>query len=71
MRLNALRTPVAIHAPKPQSNENNGESPMTMHQTAHPVDFGSLRGLAGGPEAKDVLADVQSQMYDPSYASYV
>jgi len=44
---------------------------MTMHQTAHPVDFGSLRGLAGGPEAKDVLADVQSQMYDPSYASYV
>jgi len=28
-------------------------------------------GLAGKPRPADVLADVQSQMYDPRYASYV
>ncbi|MGE0031382.1 MAG: NAD-dependent malic enzyme [Steroidobacteraceae bacterium] len=28
-------------------------------------------GLAGKPRPPDVLADVQSQMYDPRYASYV
>jgi len=28
-------------------------------------------GIAGKPRPADVLADVQSQMYDPRYSSYV
>jgi malate dehydrogenase (oxaloacetate-decarboxylating)(NADP+) len=44
---------------------------VSAHIAAEVARVAYQRGLAGGQEPKDVVADVQSQMYDPQYVSYV
>ncbi len=44
---------------------------VSAHIAAAVADTAYKNGLAGKPRPRDVLADVQSQMYDPHYKSYV
>ncbi len=44
---------------------------VSAHIAAAVADTAYKNGLAGKPKPLDVLADVQSQMYDPHYKSYV
>jgi len=44
---------------------------VSAHIAAAVADTAYKNGLAGKPRPQDVLADVQSQMYDPHYKSYV
>ncbi len=44
---------------------------VSAHIAAAVADDAYHKGLAGKPKPQDVMADVQSQMYDPHYKSYV
>ncbi len=44
---------------------------VSAHIAAAVADTAYKSGLAGKPKPQDVLADVQSQMYDPRYKSYI
>ena len=44
---------------------------VSAHIAAAVADTAYKNGLAGKPKPLDVLADVQSQMYDPHYKSYI
>ena len=44
---------------------------VSAHIGAAVAESAYANGLAGKPRPPDVLADVQSQMYEPGYVSYV
>jgi malate dehydrogenase (oxaloacetate-decarboxylating)(NADP+) len=44
---------------------------VSAHIAAAVADNAYQNGLAGKPRPQDAMADVQSQMYDPHYKSYI